>query len=308
MIPIGPRRRLAEVTRVAILLIAFAPSLARAQGLEPRLYLPFPTRTNLVAVSYLHSSGSVVFEGTPVTDAHATMNSVGLAFVRAFGLAGRSAQVQAVAPLVSGNARGLVSGQQQSRDLRGFADPQLRVAVNLMGGPARRRAQLAGVRFGTIVGASFTLSLPLGHYESNRFVNVGANRWSVKPEIGLVQPLGGPWIVEAYAGVWLFGHNTAYLDTSTVTQKPLATVQGHLIRILGRRGWLALDATIVRGGTTAVDGEAKTNFQSNSRLGATGAWFLGRGHAVRAATSFGAYTRFGGDFTVLSVGYSYNWE
>ena len=161
MIPIGPRRRLAEVTRVAILLIAFAPSLARAQGLEPRLYLPFPTGTNLVAVSYLHSSGSVVFEGTPVTDAHATMNSVGLAFVRAFGLAGRSAQVQAVAPLVSGNARGLVSGQQQSRDLRGFADPQLRVAVNLMGGPARRRAQLAGVRFGTIVGASFTLSLPL---------------------------------------------------------------------------------------------------------------------------------------------------
>jgi hypothetical protein len=29
---------------------------------------------------------------------------------------------------------------------------------------------------------------------------------------------------------------------------------------------------------------------------------------VRAAASFGAYTRFGGDFTVFSVGYSYAWE
>ena len=297
------------MSRVGILLIAFAPSFASAQSLEPRLYLPFPTGTNLIAVSYLYSSGSVVIDGTTaVTDVHATMNSVAVAFVRAFGLAGRSAQVQAVAPLTSGNARGLVAGQEASRDLRGLADPQLRVAVNLMGGPARRRAQLAGVRFGTIVGASLTFSLPLGHYESDRLVNVGANRWSVKPEIGVVQPIWGPWIVEAYAGVWVFGHNTAYLDTSTVTQKPLATVQGHLIRILGRRGWLALDATIVRGGTTAVDGEAKTNFQSNSRLGATGAWFLGRGHAVRAAASFGAYTRFGGDFTVFSVGYSYAWE
>ena len=76
MTPIGPRRRLPEVTRVAILLIAFAPSLARAQSLEPRLYLPFPTGTSLIAVSYLHSSGSVVFDWTtPVTDAHATMNS-----------------------------------------------------------------------------------------------------------------------------------------------------------------------------------------------------------------------------------------
>lgn len=297
------------MSRVGILLIAFAPALARAQSLEPRLYLPFPTGTNLIAVSYLHSSGSVVIDGMPtVTDVHATMNSVGAAFVRAFGLAGRSAQIQAVAPLVSGNARGLVAGQDTSRDLRGLGDPQLRVAVNLVGGPARRRAQLAGVRFGTIVGASLTFSLPLGRYDSDRLLNVGANRWSVKPEIGVVQPLGGPWIVEAYVGVWLFGRNTAYLDTSTVTQKPLGTVQGHLIRILGRRGWLALDATIVRGGTTAVDGEAKTNFQSNSRLGATGAWFLGQGHALRAAASFGAFTRFGGDFTVFSVGYSYAWE
>ena len=294
---------------VGLLLIAFAPSLARAQSLEPRLYLPQPTGANAIALSYGYSTGSVVFDGTTVvTDVHVTMHNGVVALVRTFGLAGRSAQVQAVAPIVSGNARGLVSGQEASRDLRGLADPQLRFAVNLMGGPARRRAQLAGVRFGTIVGASLTLSLPLGNYDNDRLVNVGANRWAVKPELGLVQPLGGGWAVEAYAGVWLFGHNTAYLDTSTVTQEPLAVLQGHVIRLLGRRGWLAFDAAMVRGGTTTLDGAEQTNFQNNARLGGTGAWFLGHGHALRAAVSFGAYTRFGGDFQVVSVGYSYSWE
>jgi hypothetical protein len=294
---------------VGFLLIAFAPSLARAQSLEPRLYLPLPTGLNVIALSYAYSSGSVVVDGTTiVTDAHVTLHNGVVALVRTFGLAGRSAQVQAVAPITYGNAHALVSGQQASRDLRGLADPQLRLAVNLVGGPARRRSELAGVRFGTIVGASLNLSLPLGHVDQDRIVNVGANRWAVKPEIGVVQPLGRGWAVEVYTGVWLFGDNTAYLDTSIVTQQPLVTLQGHVIRLLGRRGWLAFDATLVRGGTTAVDGESKTNFQKNARLGATGAWFLGQGHAVKAAVSFGAYTRVGGDFQMFTVGYSYSWE
>jgi hypothetical protein len=164
----------------------------------------------------------VVIDGTTaVTDVHATMHSVGLAFVRAFGLAGRSAQVQAVAPLTSGNARGLVAGQEASRDLRGLADPQLRVAVNLMGGPARRRAQLAGVRFGTIVGGvTFAAARPLrvGPPSQRRCEPLVREAGNRRRTTHL-----GPWIVEAYAGVWVFGHNTAYLDTSTVTQKPLAT-------------------------------------------------------------------------------------
>ena len=292
----------------AAFLLALAPALANAQSLEPRLYLPLPTGINTVVLSYTHSSGSVILDGAvPVTDFRATSNAAVPAYVRTFGMFGRSAQLQAVAPLVYGTVRAVIAGQDTSRELRGPADPQLRFAVNLVGGPARRRAQLKGVRFGTIVGASLSLSLPLGDYDRDRRLNVGAHRWAAKPELGVVQPLGGPWYLETYGGVWLFGHNTAFLDTATVTQDPLWALQGHLIRVLGRRGWLAFDATLVTGGATAVDGVVQNTFQRSARFGTTGGWTLGHGHALRAAMSTGFYTQFGGDFTVLSVGYSYSW-
>jgi hypothetical protein len=289
-------------------LLAYTPSLAAAPNLEPRLYLPQPTGRNIVVPSYTYSSGDVVVDGTlPITDVLSTTHTATAAYVRTFGLFGRSAQVQAVAPLVSGTVRGTVAGQDLSRDLRGLADPQLRFAVNLGGGPARRRAELQGVRFGTIVGASLSVVLPLGSYDHHYNVNVSANRWALKPELGVVQPLGPGWALEGYAGVWLFGHNTDFLDTATVTQDPLWAAQGHLIRVFGLRGWLALDGTVVYGGSTSVNGGVQITFQMNVRFGATGGWVVGPGHSLRASFSNGVYTRLGGDYLVLSVGYSYAW-
>jgi hypothetical protein len=293
---------------IAAVVVSLAPTLVRAQSLEPRLYLPLPTGLSVVIVSYTHSQGDVVVDAAlPITDFRATINSGAVGFAHAFGLSGRSAQVQVVAPFVSGTARAVVAGQDTSRELRGPADPQLRLALNLLGGPARLRSELAGVRFGTIVGGSLAVTVPLGRYDTDRRLNIGANRWALKPEVGVVQPLGRSWALEGYGGVWLFGRNTAYLDTATVTQDALWTVQGHLIRMLGRRGWVALDATLVRGGATSVDDVPQNTFQRNSRCGATAAWSLGHGHTLKASFSSGVYTRFGGDFTVFSLGYQYGW-
>jgi len=289
------------------IVLALAPTL-RAQSLEPRLYLPLPTGLNVAVGSYMYSHGNLVFDAAlPITDARATMHTGVVAFVRTLGLFGRSAQLHLVAPFVSGTARATVAGQDTSRELRGPADPMVRLAVNLLGGPARRRSELAGVRFRTIVGASVSVTPPLGDYDTDRRINVGTNRWALKPELGLVQPLGKGWAFEVYGGVWLVGANTAYVDTSTVTQDPVWTAQGHLIRLLGRRGWVALDATLVRGGTTSVDGVVQNTFQRTTRLGATAAWSLGRGHALKASFATGVYTRLGGDFDVYSLGYQYGW-
>jgi hypothetical protein len=294
--------------RAATALLALVPAVAGAQSLEPRLYVPLPVGMNVVVASYAYSSGEVVVDAAlPISDFTTTMHSGVAAFARTFGLVGRSAQVQVVLPFVSGMARAVIAGQDTSRELQGPADPQLRVAVNLLGGPARRRRELAGVRFGTIVGVSLTVTAPLGTYNTARRLNVGANRWSLKPELGVVQPIGRRWALEGYGGVWLFSDNSAYADTSTLTQEPLWAFQGHLIRILGRRGWVALDGTWVSGGATSVDGVVQNTFQRNTRLGATAAWSLGRGHVIKGSFARGVYTRYGGDFSVFSVGYQYNW-
>jgi len=290
------------------LLVAFAPSLAAAQSLEPRLYVPLPTGLNVVTASYANTRGEVVVDATlPIEDADAELHATTAAYVRTFGLAGRSAQFQLIPSWVSGRVTAAVAGQDTTRELDGLADPLLRLAVNLVGGPARRRAELAGVKFATIIGASLSLVLPLGEYDNDRYINIGANRWSLKPELGIVQPIGPAWAIEGYAGVWLFGENNEYLRSSTVTQDPLWTFQGHFIRILGRHGWAALDATLVSGGTTSVDGVVQNTFEENARLGATAAWAFSGGHAVKAAFATGVLTRVGGDFDIISIGYQYTW-
>jgi len=297
-----PRRYLAGF------LLVLAPSPAGAQSLEPRLYLPLPIGWNALVATYSHSYGDVVVDGTlPIEDVNVSTNTGTAAFARAFSLLGRSAQVQAVVPFVQGTVEGTVAGQDTVRHLTGFADPQLRLAFNLAGAPARRREQLAGVRFGTIVGGSIVVTAPLGDYDLRRRVNISANRWSMKPELAVIEPLGSGWALEGYAGVWLFGDNTEYTGTSTLSQNPLWTFQVHLIHLFGRRAWVALDGTFVTGGTTSVDGVTQNTFQRNSRFGATGAWALGGGHALKGSFSSGVFTRVGGEFDVFAVSYQYGW-
>jgi len=294
--------------RGAAVLLALLPAVAGAQNLEPRLYVPLPIAQNVVVTSYQYSSGDIVMDATlPISDFTATMHAGVAAFARTFGAFGRSAQVQVVAPFVTGTARAVVSGQDTSRALRGPADPQVRLAINLLGGPARRRQDLAGVHFSTIVGVSMTVTAPLGDYDPARSLNIGANRWSLKPEVGVVQPLARGWALEGYAGVSLFAANGDFLDTATVTQAPLWALQLHLIRIIGRRGFLALDGTVVSGGQTSVDGVVQNTFQRNGRFGLTAAWPLGRGHVLKAAVATGVFTRLGGDFRIYSFGYQYAW-
>ena len=92
-----------------------------------------------------------------------------------------------------------------------------------------------------------------------------------------------------------------------MSQDPLWTFQGHAIRVFGRKGWLALDGTLVRGGATSVDGVVQNTFSENVRLGATAAWFINMKHALKAAFATGVTTRYGGDFDTISIGYQYGW-
>ena len=166
--------------------------------------------------------------------------------------------------------------------------------------------EFASYRQRTIVGASVTVAPPLGEYDPTKLINLGTNRWSFKPEVGLSLTIG-QWVVEGMAGAWFFTENTDFVGGRTRTQDPVVASQVHLTYRFKRSMWLAADANYFTGGTTTVGGDRSLDFQRNSRIGATFSWALDRHHAIRASASRGAYTTIGADFTSVAVGYNYAW-
>jgi Putative MetA-pathway of phenol degradation len=152
-----------------------------------------------------------------------------------------------------------------------------------------------------VIGASVTVVPPLGDYERSRLVNLGYNRWAVKPELGFSHQIG-KWTIDAYSGVWLFSLNDEhYPGRSRKEQDPVVTWQTHITYALPHRTWLSFNGTWFSGGQTRVDGVENPDLQRNSRLGATLSVPLTAQQSVKFVYSTGASTRRGNDFDTFNI-------
>jgi hypothetical protein len=283
------------------------PVSASTQELEPGAYWPIPAGLNIVTIINSFNWGDMAFDpSAPIDEASATINTAAFVFTRAFSLAGRSANAGVVLPVIGGHVEGLYLGEPAEAGRFGLGDPRLRLAMNLYGAPAMTPKAFASYRQRTIVGVSVTVAPPLGQYDPAKLINLGTNRWSIKPELGVSRAYGR-WVVEAMAGVWFFTDNTDFVGGRTRQQDPIAATQVHVTFKFKPGRWLAADANYFTGGQTTIDGKQNLDLQRNSRIGATFSSALDRHQAIRISVSRGAYTTIGADFTSLAVGYNYAW-
>jgi hypothetical protein len=261
--------------------------------------------TTIVLAGVGGSKGGIFFDpSVGVADVQADLHIVTAGFGYTFALAGRQARVLAVVPIAWGSVAGDVGGHQQRQDLRGLADPRIRVSLGLRGAPALRPAEFAKRSRGTAIGASVTVMPPLGQYSSAQLVNLGYNRWAFKPELGVTRPLGR-WTLEGAAGVWLFTANDAYYPGERQKeQDQLLSLQGHVIYAFRNRIWVGVAGTWFGGGETRVDGVVNPDEQRNTRFGATISLPIGTWQSIKVIYSTGASTRRGTDFDSFNV----NWQ
>ena len=299
--------RSSRLLTALVVVVIMASLSAQAQELEPRAYRTLPTGWNFAVLAYSFSTGNVVVDATaPIEDLNLDSNVAGVGYLRSFGISGRSASVTVNVPYVflSGTAR--LEGEPVSGSRTGFADARFRLAVNLLGGPALAPAEFVKYRQRRNLGVSLTLAAPTGEYKSSQLVNLGADRWSFKPEVGY-SSINGRWIFDAAAGVWFFTTNDDYYGGTTLRQDPIASVQAHVSYNFSRRIWLALDGNWYGGGTTSVDGTEQATLQSNSRIGLTLSVAVARGQSLKFTAHTGAYTRIGADFDKFSIAYQVGW-
>jgi hypothetical protein len=294
-----------RLTTLLLGCIAWAPIPSAAQEIDPRSYAPNPTDVTIIVAGFSRSTGAILTDpALPVQDVEAEINAAAVGVGRTFGLFGHSANATIVVPYVEGHFTGTVDDVARAVSRAGIGDTRLRLTTNLIGGPALSPAEFVRRKPQTTLGASLTLSTPTGEYYSDKLINVGNNRWAIKPELGLSHPVGH-WLFEVYAGVWLFGDNDNFLGGQRKEQDPLTSLQAHASYTFRPRLWLAVDTTFYEGGRTSVNGVDSGIRQSNSRVGLTFSLPLGKTQSVKFSWNKGATTRIGSDFTAYGIAWQW---
>jgi hypothetical protein len=277
-----------------------------AQALEPRSYVNTPVGINFLLLGYGYTEGDVGFEASsPIKDAKVHVHAGLLAYARSLDVWGLSGKVLVALPVAEASGSAKVKGQGVDRQVLGLADPLLRVSVNLYGAPALSMADFPAYRQDVIVGAGLQVTAPLGQYDSSKLLNVGTNRWSFKPELG-VSKAWGPLILELIPAVTFFTNNDDFFGGKTLEQDPIYSVQGHLIYELFPALWAALNVTYYAGGRTTIDGE-KGEQPENVRVGLTTALSLSRHQSIKLYGSTGVYNRTDNDFWAIGIAWQLRW-
>ena len=228
--------------------------------------------SNFAGVGYAYTMGDIALDPTlRIQNGQFDVQTVGLKYIRSFDFFGRSARVDFSQAYQIAHFQGLINGMRASVDRTGFADTSMRFAVNLIGAPPLKGREFAAYRAThsdneTIVGLGFALQLPTGQYFSNKIINIGDNRFTLRPQLGVVHNWGN-WSAEFTAQSWVYTENDDFFNGRKLDQDPLYTGDANLIYTFRPGLWMAGSIGYAGGGTTSVNGKPLNNRESSLGYG-----------------------------------------
>ena len=276
-----------------------------AQELTPRLFWPTPKGTRVLVSGYSYTSGDVFLDlSLPVEDSESQINTGILAYAQTLDLWGRTSNFLINMPYAWGTAKGLFLGDPIKQDFSGFGDLSMTLNVNLRGAPTMTVEDFLAFRANPrpIIGASLKVVMPTGHYNPDKVVNVGANRWAARLKLGTVIILKPKWLMEISASTWLFGDDDDFFFGKK-EQDPVFALETNLIKRIRPGLWASLDVTYYRGGNQTIDGNLLENKLHNLKLGGTLVVPIHKRHAIKFGYANGVVTRYGNNFNQFLVTY-----
>jgi hypothetical protein len=245
---------------------------ALAQGDGPRVYPLAPVRLTVASGTYMRMSSNFNFQqDVLIAGADITSHVGALSALHNFGLAGRFAQVQAVAIFGDVDGAGSIQQGDQSpfvlnQSASGFGDPYVQFRLGLAGAPALQLAEFAkhapGFQLYGLIGAN----IPVGAYDGTRPLNIGTNRWAIRVGAPMVLPLlnpARPLIIEIVPSVYFYTANDDPFRADTRTQDPRLVLETHASYNLTKKFWIGGDFRYQWGGETSSDGVPDDNKTSH---------------------------------------------
>ena len=190
-------------------------------------------------------------------EVHMEMNSWALKYIRTFEMLDKSARLDLTQGYQKGTWTGLINGAPASTERSGWMDTVARLSVNLYGAPPLKGKEYAAYRAAntitTIVGAALAVHLPTGEYVNDRLINLGGNRFTIRPQIGVVHDRYN-WTLEAGAAAWFYTENDDFFGDSKLENDPLYVFQSHVIYTWESGLWAGVGAAFATGKQSTVDG------------------------------------------------------
>ena len=293
-------------------LILGLPILCFAQELEPRRWSHLPTGTNFAAGGYVYTEADISFDPVlRIENVEMEMHTLAVKYIRTFELFQKSARIDFVQGYQEGRWTGLVDGVPSSIKRSGLSDSLLRFAINLYGAPPLEGKEFAAYRakvdVETIVGTALVVHLPTGDYMDDKLINLGTNRFTFRPQLGVVHKRG-KWSMDLTGAVWLFTDNDDFFNGNKLEKDPLYTLQTHLIYTFRPRLWAAASAGYGYGGESTVSGVDKNDRRGNLVWAHSLGYSITRQLGVKVAY-LGTRTQesVGLDSDSIAVGFSVFW-
>jgi hypothetical protein len=278
------------------------------QFTDPRYYDNTPVGVNQIELDYAYGRANASIDTSLiVAGAELNLNQGTVRYTRYFSLFHRTAWAQALVPIAG--LGGSVTGTNIGRSIIGAGDSSYELAMLLRGGPALGVAQFASYKPTTSVGVSITITAPTGLYNTDKVLNLGSDRWSFKPEIGISHPFGPKqrWVVDAYANASFFTDNTSYQGREILRQRALPGLEGHISYAFTPNLWAAFDTRYSFRGDTSVNGMDQHDGQQNFVLGSEMNVSLNPRNVLVLVFAKALVHQNGPAYTGFSVKYIYSW-
>jgi hypothetical protein len=228
-----------------------------AQELEPRRWSWLPDGSSFLGLAAGNSTGDVLFDPVlQLRDVKLDYATLGASYIHSFGFFGKPARIDINLPYASARWEGFLNDVPASTRRRGFIDPYLRLSINLYGAPVLKgkafQQFMAEHPINTTIGAAIALISPWGEYRSDKLINLGNNRWALRPQLGVLHA-HNKWQFETTGAVFLYMDNTEFVPGTQVReQDPLWSIQGHVIYTFRPGLWASVSGGFAWGGESTV--------------------------------------------------------
>ena len=278
-----------------------------AQTLEPKLYDNIPIDLNVLLLGYGHSSGAIP-ENTSLglTEPNLNINSAFLVYGRSFDILGHNTKVDVILPYSNLHGTALHNGIPVTRDVQDLADTKIRISFNIFGAPALTLQEFASYKPDTVLGISLQTTIPTGQYDSSKLVNISANRWAIKPGIGISKTIKN-FTFELSADAEFYSSNDDFFGGIKRKQDPIYSTQVHVLYKFRRSTWFGIGVNHYWGGEYFNDDIGAVNTLRNTRIGATFAIPINKHQSIKLYGNRGVNTRYGTDFDAIGISWQYAW-